>query len=100
MTRRTLDDWRELVNQQIDSDLSVAEFCQQNNLGETYFYKRKADLKKLDDKPQPSPFIKVSKPNTSSIQSALIKIQHQQAQLCLPVSISPLWLAEFIKALA
>ena len=100
MTRRTLDDWRKLVNQQIDSDLSVAEFCQQNNLGETYFYKRKSDLKKRPVKTQPSNFIKVRQPKKAPVDSASIQLQCQQLDLRLPLSISPTWLAELIKALA
>jgi hypothetical protein len=100
MTRRTLDDWQKLVNQQINSELSVAEFCKLHSLGETYFYKRKSDLKKLDDNTHLSRFIKVNQPKASLVQSVPIQIQYQQTQLCLPVSISPLWLAELIKALS
>lgn len=100
MTKRTKDDWRELIEQQIASNLSVAEFCKQHSLAQTYFYKRKSDLKKLAKKPQASSFIKVSKPLVNDYQNVSIKVQHKQSQLSLPVSVSPSWLAEFIKALA
>jgi len=100
MTRRTKDDWRKLIEQQSKGDLSVAQFCKQHNLGQTYFYKRKSDLKKRIDKPQPSSFIKISKPTTHTAQSPTIKIHYRQTKFSLPTSISPTWLAEFIKALA
>jgi len=100
MARRTKDDWRKLIEQQSKGDLSVAEFCKQHQLGQTYFYKRKSDLKKLPVKTQPSNFIKVRQPKKAPVDSASIKLQCQQLDLRLPLSISPAWLAELIKALA
>jgi hypothetical protein len=100
MTRRTKDDWKALIQQQADSQLSVAEFCQQHNLGQTYFYKRKSDLKRLSKASPKEAFIKVSKPNIKSSQNLAIRMQYQQSRISVPVSVSPLWLAELIKALA
>nr|WP_287413351.1 hypothetical protein [Pseudodesulfovibrio sp.] len=102
MTRRTQDDWRKLIQQQAKGKLSVAEFCERHGLGQTYFYKRKSDLKRHAEiaPPQEKRFIKVSKPIVSQSYNASITIKHQQSQLCLPMDTSPLWLAEFIKALA
>ena len=100
MTRRTKDDWKALIQQQEDSQLSVADFCQQHNLGQTYFYKRKSDLKKLSMAPQKEACIKVSKPTIKPSQNLTIKMQYQQSRISVPVNVSPLWLAELIKALA
>ena len=97
MTRRTKDDWRKLIEQQAKSNLSVTEFCKQNRLGQTYFYKQRSDLKKQS---QSSSFIKVSPLKTARLHRASIKLQYQQAELSLPLSLSPTWLAELIKALA
>ena len=36
MQRRTLDDWKNLVDKQIASGLSVLEFCQQHQLNPKY----------------------------------------------------------------
>jgi transposase-like protein len=100
MKRRSKEDWRELIKQQVSSGLSVADFCQQHDLGQTYFYKRKSELNQSTEAREKTAFIKVGKKTLNSAQSAIIKMQYQRTQISLPVSISPLWLAEFIKALA
>lgn len=100
MKRRTKNDWRELIKQQAASGLSVAEFCKQQTLGQTYFYKRKSDLNKPPKAHQKSGFIKVSNPLSNISTSPAIKVQYQQSQISLPESVSSLWLAEFIKALS
>ncbi|SEL81291.1 hypothetical protein SAMN05216262_12344, partial [Colwellia chukchiensis] len=46
MQRRTLDDWKSLVDKQIASGLSVPKFCQQHQLNPKYFYGRKATIVK------------------------------------------------------
>lgn len=99
MTRRTQEDWRKLIQQQADSPLTVADFCQQQALCQSNFYKRKSDLNNRTDQPQPTRFISVSKPKISSPQSTPIKLLHHQSQLSLPADISPVWLGELIKAL-
>ena len=40
MQRRTLDDWKKLVDKQIASGLSVPKFCQEHQLNPKYFYAR------------------------------------------------------------
>ena len=42
MSRKTLADWKTLVEKQITSGLSVVQFCQQQNLNPKYFYSRKS----------------------------------------------------------
>jgi len=46
MQRRTLDDWKNLVDKQIASGLSVPKFCHQHQLNPKYFYTRKATIVK------------------------------------------------------
>ena len=100
MTRRTKDDWRKLIEQQSQSDLSVADFCKQHQLGQTYFYKRKSDLRKRSAKTHPSKFIRAQPSKSNTIHRTSIKLQYQQTELSLPLSLSPTWLAELVKALA
>lgn len=45
MTRRTLDDWKLLIDKQLASGMSVPKFCQQHQLNEKYFYGRKSIFK-------------------------------------------------------
>jgi hypothetical protein len=100
MKRRTQTDWRVLIEQQAKSRLSVAEFCQQHNLGQTYFYKRKSDLNRLStDKPNSS-FIQVNRAKPTVAPNDLIKILHHKTRLSVPVNVSPTWLAQLIKSLA
>ena len=100
MKSRTHQQWRELFKQQAGGNLSVAAFCKQHGIGQSYFYKRKSDLLVKKDEPSTTSFIKVkSQPKVSPPVSS-IKLQYQQTRLILPVSISPNWLADFIKALA
>jgi len=100
MKSRTQQEWRELFKQQADGDLSVAVFCKEHGIGQSYFYKRKSDLIVKNDERPTTNFIKI-KPQKKNITAiSAIKLQHQQTRLIFPTNISPNWLAEFIKALA
>jgi hypothetical protein len=41
MSRKTTDDWKNIVEQQVTSDLLVSKLCQQHQLSAKYFYTRK-----------------------------------------------------------
>ena len=99
MKRRTKADWRALIEQQTKSDLSVAEFCKQHQIGATYFYKRKSELSKEGASKRVSPFVKVNQVKPGSSTNNTIKILHRNTRLSLPIQVSPDWLAQFIKAL-
>ncbi len=100
MKNRTQQEWRELFKQQATGDLSVAAFCKEHSIGQSYFYKRKSDLTVKDGVRSNKKFIKVKLQQTSSVSVSSIKIQHQQTRLHFPATISAIWLAEFVKALA
>ena len=99
MKSRTHQQWRELFKQQADGNLSVAAFCKAHKIGQSYFYKRKSDLK-IETKDLPSNFIKVKPPTKNHVQAQSIKIQYKQTRLSIPPNISASWLADFVKALA
>jgi len=46
MSRKTSDEWKNLVAQQVTSGLSVPKFCEQHQLSAKYFYARKAIITK------------------------------------------------------
>ncbi len=100
MKNRTQDEWRELFKKQADGDLSVAAFCKEHNIGQSYFYKRKSDLTVKKIQPIKTSFIKIKSQQGNTAPVTSIKLQYQQTRLILPLNISPSWLAEFIKALA
>lgn len=62
MTRRTLDDWKVLIDKQIASGMSVPKFCQQHQLNAKYFYGRKSIFKN-------------AQPQTGFIQAQVIQQQ-------------------------
>ena len=100
MKSRTHQQWRELFKQQATGDLSVAAFCKEHDIGQSYFYKRKSDLAVKNDAPSTSNFIKVIPQQKNITPISSIKIQYQQSRLHFPTTISAIWLADFIKALA
>jgi hypothetical protein len=100
MKRRTEQQWLELFKQQASGDLSIAAFCKEHGIGQSYFYKRKSDLTGKKDKPLPTKFIKVEQQVKATRSISSIDIQYQQIRLTFPTSISPHWLAELVKALA
>ena len=99
MKRRSQADWKALFEQQTASNLSVAEFCKEHSIGQSYFYKRKSDLIGKGDRSS-NKFIKIKPQPKNLAPISSIKIQHQQTRLSFSVTISAIWLADFVKALA
>jgi len=65
MGRKSLTDWKAIVEQQLSSGLIAAEFCRQNNLNQKYFSQYKCKFKKVSPA-----FIKVEpKAHAESAQS-------------------------------
>jgi len=54
MGRKSLADWKTMVERQLTSGLTAAEFCRQNHLNQKYFSQYKCKLKNT-----PPAFIKV-----------------------------------------
>jgi hypothetical protein len=46
MSRKTSDEWKTTVDQQIIRGLSVPKFCEKHQLSAKYFYARKAIIAK------------------------------------------------------
>ena len=55
MGRKSLADWKTIVERQFNSGLTAPEFCRQNNLNQKYFSQYKCKFKKA-----PPAFTKVS----------------------------------------
>ncbi len=65
MGRKSLTDWEEIVERQLSSGLTAAEFCRQNNINQKYFSQYKCKFKKV-----PPAFIKVKpKASVETVQS-------------------------------
>ena len=101
MSRKTSDEWKNLVEQQVTSGLSVPKFCEQHQLSAKYFYARKAIIAK--DKSSTG-FIqaKVVSQQTSIIAQHVehpIRLNLPVGELSFPYSTSPAFIAELLNGL-
>lgn len=98
MTRKTFDDWKNLVEKQMASGLSVPEFCQQHNLSAKYFYSRKSKVVNANDN---IGFIQakvISKQTTllATTPEQNIKLVTDSAELSLPRDTSAQFIVELL----
>jgi putative transposase len=98
MTRRTLDDWAKLIEQQAQSDLSILAFCKQHHVPTSNFYKYRHKVKRVN---ATSAFVKAKMTTnvTTKPVAAPIHLAFGDTKLTLPEHCEPTWLAELIKAL-
>ncbi len=99
MKKTTQQTWQDLIKRQSQGDLSISDFCKQQKISTSCFYKYKA-IFKVKSAPQANAFIKAERLRQSSVKIEPIKVQHGKTQIHLPITILPTWFAEFIKALA
>lgn len=101
MSRKTSDEWKNIVAQQVTSGLSVLKFCEQHQLNAKYFYARKAIIAKEEHN---SAFIQakvVTKPTTIIAQHVQhpIKLNIPVGELSFPHNTSPAFIAELLNGL-
>ena len=102
MTRRTLDDWKILIDKQIASGMSVPKFCQHHQLNPKYFYGRKSIIRSAE--PQ-TDFVQahVISPQTMLVSehlSTAIILKTSAGELSLPGTISASFLVALLNGLA
>ena len=102
---RSTAQWLELIEAFEQSDQSQVNFCAKHKLNPAYFSKRRGELLQPDDQ---STFVQVQ-PKPAKIVDALysatdfgtsLTLRFQQAELTLPISVEPRWLAVLIKELS
>lgn len=101
MSRKTSDEWKNLVKQQITSGLSVPKFCDQHQLSAKYFYARKAIIAKDNNS---TGFIQaqISTKQTTIISQQVeypIKLNLPVGELSFPHDTSPAFIAELLNGL-
>ena len=101
MGRKTSDEWKALVDQQITSGLSVPKFCEQYQLNAKYFYARRAIIAKENSK---TSFIQakvVTQQTTVIAQQVLssIKLSLPVGELSFPYETSPAFIAALLNGL-
>ncbi len=95
MKRRSHQEWRELFEQQSQSNLSIKDFCRQHGIGQSYFYRRKSELCSI---PAKSAFVKLKIPAVK--HSSTMTIQYGSVTIILPSGMAAFNVAELVKALA
>jgi len=103
MTRRkhrSKAEWRNLIDQQMQSGLNAVAFCDQQGLSRKTFYRHR---KLQEQKPCDSlagQFIKVEpKPVQSIPQQFEAVLHYRSSRVHLPLGADPMWVAELLKAL-
>ena len=103
MTRRkhrSKSEWRNLIDQQIQSGLNAAEFCDQQGLSRKSFYRHRKLLAQNSRDSLAGQFIKVeSKPIQALPQQFDAILHYRNSRVQLPIGADPSWVAELIKAL-
>ena len=100
-TYRTSEQWAELFNSYEHSGLTIADYCQENKLSQSYFivkYRQHTQVS-LEGSNEPG-FVKAL-PSSLPIKSANnLVLNYNGAQLQLPIAVEPVWLAQLWKALS
>ena len=102
MSRKTFDDWKNLVEKQIASGLTVPKFCHQHNLNPKYFYSRKSMVYKEHNSTgfiQAQIITQKTTQITNSVEPS-IKLNTASGELSLPVDTSAHFIVALIHGLA
>lgn len=92
---RSKAQWQALINKFEQSGLSCKAFCEAQGINPDYFSQRR---RQLQQETESTGFARVA--TESSASAAAMQVRVGDAQLVLPMSISPRWVAELIKALS
>jgi hypothetical protein len=99
--RRSQSEWQTLLKAQRESQLSVANFCRQQELDAKYFSKRKRAFETQETTLAPSRFIKMPPaPPSSPMSNLALVLHHQNTRLVLHTGIDARWVADLMKALS
>ncbi len=89
--RRSAAEWHTLLTEFESSDQPIAEFCNDRDLNENYFIKRRGQWRKG----LATPFVTAK----ISVNSAPVTIQFQDVSIRCSAQTSPVWLAHLVAAL-
>ena len=105
MTKRTKTQWQSICEQHAQSNCSIREFCEQQNIHLQTFYSRRHALgfaksakqnNKVTTAQSVSHFVQAKVLNPS----CTVVLQTREAQLSFSSQCDPLWVAKLLKGLA
>ena len=97
--KRTKQQWLELIQAQQTSDLSIIDFCREQNLPLNDFYARRSDWlksKRTNTNLKSSAFSKVTVAEKSKSSTTEMTLSNGKATLSIPSSTNVVWLAKLI----
>ena len=97
MTRRTKTEWQGLIKAHADSGKTAAAFCREQGINPKYFSLRRRQLSELAAQRAPS-FVSVTLARSGAGEKITLS-DTGGAQVELPLSIEPRWLAQLLRAL-
>ena len=97
--KRKPEEWRELINKQQQSGLTISTFCRENNVSTSCFYAYRAQLTQAA-KPEFIQAVTAPEPQTSTAPTTLtITLVTQAGDLIFPAQIPPNIIVDVIKGL-
>ena len=93
---RTREQWRALIAEFEQSDLSQKDFCEPRGINPAYFSQRRLELQR-DLQDSNEAFALAVPQSINSTQTLQLRVG--QTELVLPLSVSPRWVAQLVKEL-
>ena len=94
---RTREQWRALIAEFEQSDLSQKDFCEPRGINPAYFSQRRLELQR--DAEDTATGFALAVPQSPATQHTL-QLRVGQTKLVLPLSVSPRWVAQLVKELS
>lgn len=94
---RTREQWRALIAEFEQSDLSQKDFCEPRGINPAYFSQRRLELQR--DAEDNDIGFALAVPQSPASQQTL-QLRVGQTELVLPLSVSPRWVAQLVKELS
>jgi putative transposase len=97
--KRTKQQWLELIQAQQTSDLSIIDFCREQDIPLNNFYARRSNWlksKQAETSIKSSAFNKVTVDEKSKFSTTTITLNIGKATLSIPSSTDVVWLAKLI----
>jgi len=94
---RTREQWRALIAEFEQSNLSQKDFCEPRGINPTYFSQRRSELQREAEDNDTGFTLAVPQSPTSQ---QTLQLRVGQTELVLPLSVSPRWVAQLVKELS
>jgi len=100
--RRTQQQWLTLFQAQNSRDISIKDFCLEQRISTSSFYKHKARVNNSSKALEPSPFshVQLIESDAAVVASHVITLTIGKVNMTLHGEVTPHWLANLVEQLA